>query len=115
MYCTEMAPTDLSAAKLGSGDFKSADFTGAVLSNSDLESAYLPGAVFADAVVAGASGRVFGPLVVSVAPYQAVLDGEELEQWFSSKGASVRVYPRTEGSATAALPAGIALIPVRRW
>lgn len=87
---------DISGAKLVAGDFTSANFTGADLRGSDLESAYLPEAVFVNTVLTDASGGVFGPVVVDLEP-RVVLDGEELERWFAGKGASVRVYPRTEG------------------
>lgn len=89
---------DLRGVKFTAGDFMAADFSGADMSASDLESAHLDGAVLAGTLLTGASGGVFGPVVISLEPNRVMLDGEDLEQWFISQGAKIRVYPHTHGS-----------------
>ncbi|WP_433269616.1 pentapeptide repeat-containing protein [Actinosynnema sp. CS-041913] len=83
---------DLRRAELGHAIFPDSDFTRANLSGAHVNATSFRDGTLVDAVVAGMSGSVIGP--VEVAP-GVRLGGAELEQWFAARSAEVSVL-RTE-------------------
>lgn len=83
--------SNLKSAVLYGANLHSSDFNGADLSDADLRNCNVGSVDFGDsrlsgALVEGAYGMIFGP--VDVGSDSGLLAGEELEAWFTTRGAT---------------------------
>jgi uncharacterized protein YjbI with pentapeptide repeats len=87
----------LKDADLTAGTFSRANFTSANLRGCSFGRSFLLDATLTGASVEGARGEVYGPVLVEIEPQRRVLEGAELQRWFTEGGASIEVRSLHEG------------------